>query len=174
MIAFIGRQQESAELQASWDRARAGQVQHVLLTGEAGIGKTRLLDEHCARVRADGGHVLRGRCWDVGGAPAYWPWTQALAGLLDETGAGLLAPLLADADPGLVRLLPRLREALPAPSRYDEGGVEASQLRLFDAASQLLRRPAPRWSRWTIWRRRTGLHCSSCSTSCGRARRRRS
>ena len=142
MIAFVGREAESAALQAGWERARTGQAQHVLLAGEAGIGKTRLLDEHCARVRAEGGHVLRGRCWDVGGAPAYWPWTQAFAALVDEVGTAPLASLLADADPSLARLLPRLRATLPVPGRYDEGGAEASQVRLFDGAAQLLRRIA--------------------------------
>jgi hypothetical protein len=142
MVAFVGRERERAELRASWERARAGQAQHMLVTGEAGIGKTRLLDEHCAHVRADGGYVLRGRSWDVGGAPAYWPWTEVFSGLLDEAGPGLLAPLLAGADPGLVRLLPRLREALPAPTRYDEGGAEAAQLHLFDSTALLLRRIA--------------------------------
>ena len=127
---------------AGWERARTGQAQHVLLAGEAGIGKTRLLDEQCARVRAEGGHVLRGRCWDVGGAPAYWPWTQAFAALVDEVGTAPLASLLADADPSLARLLPRLRATLPVPSRYDEGGAEASQVRLFDGVAQLLRRIA--------------------------------
>jgi len=142
MIAFVGREAESAALQADWEYARSGQAQHVLLAGEAGIGKTRLLDEHCARVRAEGGHVLRGRCWDVGGAPAYWPWTQAFAALVDDVGTAPLAPLLAHADPSLARLLPRLRATLPVPGRYDEGGAEASQLRLFDGAAQLLRRLA--------------------------------
>jgi hypothetical protein len=142
MIAFVGRVAESAALQASWERARTGQAQHVLLTGEAGIGKTRLLDEHCARVRAEGGYVLRGSCWDVGGAPAYWPWTQAFAAFVDEVGTAALAPLLADADPSLARLLPRLRATLPVPGRYDEGGAEASQVRLFDGAAQLLHRIA--------------------------------
>ena len=142
MIAFVGRVTESAALQSGWERTRTGQSQHVLLAGEAGIGKTRLLDEHCARVRTEGGHVLRGRCWDVGGAPAYWPWTQAFAALVDEVGTASLAPLLADADPSLARLLPRLRATLPLPGRYDEGGAEASQVRLFDGTAQLLRRIA--------------------------------
>src|SRR6478736_6295453 len=129
MIAFVGRAIESGALQADWERARTGQAQHILLAGEAGIGKTRLLDEHCARVRDEGGQVLRGRCWDVGGTPAYWPWTQAFAALVEDVGTAPLVPLVADADPSLVRLLPRLRAKLPVPGRYDEGGAEASQLR---------------------------------------------
>ena len=51
-----------------------------------------------------------------------------------------LLPLLLDIDPGVVRLLPRLRGHLPPPSDHDEGGFEATQLRLFDGVVLLLRR----------------------------------
>ena len=74
--------------------------------------------------------------------PAYWPWTQAFGALVDELGADGLAPLLTDVDPGLVRLLPRLRGSLPAPADHDQGGSEATQLRLFDGVVLLLRRLA--------------------------------
>jgi predicted ATPase len=74
---LVGRATELATLRAALDAAVAGRGALVLVTGEPGIGKTTLLSE-TARVAADrGAHVLRGRCWDVGGAPAYWPWTQA-------------------------------------------------------------------------------------------------
>ncbi len=142
MIPFVGRERERAKLLACWEVARAGQPQHLLLTGEAGIGKTRLVQELMARARADGGLLLSGRGWDVGRVPAYWPWTQAFGALVDELGADALAPLLTDVDPGLVRLLPRLRGSLPAPADHDEGGSEATQLRLFDGVVLLLRRLA--------------------------------
>jgi hypothetical protein len=140
MIPFIGRQRERAQLELAWDAARAGRPQHLLLTGEAGIGKTRLVEELVGRARADGARLLMGRAWDVSGAPAYWPWTQAFGALVEDMGAAAIAPLLADVDPGLVRLLPRLRGSLPAPADHDEGGSEATQLRLFDGVALLLRR----------------------------------
>jgi len=142
MIPFVGRERERARLLACWEVARAGQPQHLLLTGEAGIGKTRLVEELMARARADGGLLLYGRGWDIGRVPAYWPWTQAFGALVEEMGAAGLAPLLTDVDPGLVRLLPRLRGSLPAPADHDEGGSEATQLRLFDGVVLLLRRLA--------------------------------
>ena len=50
----------------------------VLLAGEPGIGKSRLAEELATRARDRGARVLVGRCWEAGGAPAYWPWVQAL------------------------------------------------------------------------------------------------
>ena len=140
MVPFVGREEERARLLAGWKRARAGELHHVLLSGEAGIGKSRLAEELVAQARSEGGRVLRGRCWDVGGAPAYWPWTQAFGSHLEEVGPAAFAPLLADLDPGLARLFPRLQSALRAPTEYDVGGSEATQLRLFDGVTVLLRR----------------------------------
>jgi tetratricopeptide (TPR) repeat protein len=142
MIRFVGRERERAALLAGWERARTGHAVHVLMSGEAGVGKTRLVDELLAHVRQHepGVRVLRGRCWDVGGAPAYWPWIQAFGFLIDDLGAPTVTPHLFDLDPALARLLPRLRGALSAPADHDEGGSEATQLRLFDSVVLLLRR----------------------------------
>jgi tetratricopeptide (TPR) repeat protein len=142
MIRFVGRERERAALVAGWTRACAGGAHHVLMAGEAGVGKTRLVDELITHVRKHpgGARVLRGRCWDVGGAPAYWPWIQAFGFLIDELGADAVTPHLFDLDPALARLLPRLRGALGSPADHDEGGSEAAQLRLFDAVVLLLRR----------------------------------
>jgi hypothetical protein len=140
MIRFVGRGREKAELLAGWERARAGEAHHVLLSGEAGVGKTRLVEELIAHARGHGARVLRGRAWDVGGAPSYWPWSQAFGYLVDELGPDAVAPHLLDLDPALARLMPRLRAALGSPGDHDEGGTEATQLRLYDAVVLLLRR----------------------------------
>ncbi len=144
MIPFVGRQQELARLSALFEQLNPGpggqrRGRHVLVTGEAGIGKTRLVEEFTARARGLGARVLRGRCWDVGDAPAYWPWTQVFETCLDELGPEALMPLLVDIDPVLVRLLPRLRHALPVPREYDES-TQAVRLRFFEAVSLFLRR----------------------------------
>ncbi|MET7393322.1 BTAD domain-containing putative transcriptional regulator [Dactylosporangium sp. NPDC005572] len=74
---FAGRQAELATVRRSWDAARAGRVATVVVRGEAGIGKTRLVEE------ALNGFVAPrwGRCPAAPGAPAYWPWAQVLGGL---------------------------------------------------------------------------------------------
>jgi hypothetical protein len=63
-------------LESALADAREGRGGIVLLVGEPGIGKSRLVEE-VARMAA-GAEVLWGRAWEAGGAPAYWPWTQVL------------------------------------------------------------------------------------------------
>jgi DNA-binding SARP family transcriptional activator len=76
--AFVGREGELAELLAGLDDALAGRGRLFLVSGEAGVGKTRLADELASRAKERGARVLWGRCWRDGDAPAYWPWRQAL------------------------------------------------------------------------------------------------
>ena len=56
----------------------------ILLAGEPGIGKSRLAEELVSQARGRGARVLVGRCWEAGGAPAYWPWVQSLRGYIGE------------------------------------------------------------------------------------------
>ena len=90
MLAFVGRTEPLARLTAAYQALAApggtvpGWAGLVLVIGEAGIGKTTLLTRFASRVRADGGTVVWGNCWDGDQAPAWWPWTQALRVLLDR------------------------------------------------------------------------------------------
>ena len=109
MLAFVGRTEPLARLTAAYQAlaAPAGTVSGwaglVLVIGEAGIGKTTLLTRFASRVRADGGTVVWGTCWDGDQAPAWWPWTQALRVLLDRN------PQMAEAaQPELAAIVPEL------------------------------------------------------------------
>jgi hypothetical protein len=75
---FVGRRQELTELLAGLEDALEGHGRLFLLAGEAGIGKSRLADELATTARELGAMVLWGRCWEAGGAPAYWPWVQSI------------------------------------------------------------------------------------------------
>jgi predicted ATPase len=75
---FVGRAQELAELASALDAAEAGRGSLVLLTGEPGIGKTRLMGELAQLAAERGARMINGRCWEEGGAPPYWPWIQVL------------------------------------------------------------------------------------------------
>lgn len=66
------------ELRASLAGVAGGRGQLFCLVGEPGIGKTRLAEEIANDAERVGAKVAWGRCWEGGGAPAYWPWTQAL------------------------------------------------------------------------------------------------
>jgi predicted ATPase len=73
-------------LRDALDNAHAGRGRLFLVGGEPGIGKSRLADEVAAEAKSRNVRVLWGRCWEAGGAPAYWPWVHALRGYL---GRGL-------------------------------------------------------------------------------------
>ena len=81
-LRLAGRDPELTVMGQAWARARGGAVTTVLVRGEAGIGKTRLVEELVGTVvRADGGSARWGRCSAVTGAPPFWPWSQVLGGL---------------------------------------------------------------------------------------------
>jgi DNA-binding SARP family transcriptional activator/class 3 adenylate cyclase len=136
--AFVGRETELAELVAGLEDALAGAGRLLLLVGEPGIGKSRLGDELIAHARARGARVLVGRCWEAGGAPAYWPWMQALRSYLRDCDPVQLRRELGRGAPDLAQLLPELRELypdLPEPASLDPDGA---RFRLFDSVSSFL------------------------------------
>jgi tetratricopeptide (TPR) repeat protein len=140
--SFVGRERELAKIGAALDGAAAGRGQLFMLAGEPGIGKTSLADHAAALAAARGFTVLWGRCWEAGGAPAYWPWLDpiaALAGALDDAA---LARVLGDGASLLGEIVPELRARLPdtpagAPPPVDEG-----RFRLWRAVSALLHEAA--------------------------------
>jgi AAA ATPase domain len=136
---FVGRQGEWAELHAALDNLGAGRGGLVLLAGEPGIGKTRLLDALSAEATGREVRVAWGRCWEAGGAPAYFPLSQALRSLwrtLDEDERRHLAQ--ADATPvGL--LIPELASIAAPPSVPPEDPAKA-RFDLFEAVAGVLRR----------------------------------
>ncbi|WP_216094368.1 ATP-binding protein, partial [Jiangella alba] len=67
-VPFTARGSESAQLRTALQRARGGAGVAVLLSGDAGVGKSRLLTEFLAEAEAGGTHVLLGRCVSVGEA----------------------------------------------------------------------------------------------------------
>src|SRR5205814_1700381 len=75
---FVGREREIETLRNLFEEAAAGRGRMVLLSGEAGIGKTRTANELATYASSRGAEVLVGRCYEGEGAPAYWPWIQVL------------------------------------------------------------------------------------------------
>src|ERR1700754_253748 len=82
----IGREHPAGLLRAEIDRVTESHGGLVLVTGEAGIGKTTLVTGAVDEARARGVTVIGGRCWDSASAPGYWPWVQALRGLRRQAG----------------------------------------------------------------------------------------
>jgi tetratricopeptide (TPR) repeat protein len=141
---FVGRKAELAALETALGDAHAGRGRLVFLVGEPGIGKTRLADEFCARAGRSV-RVLWGRCWEAGGAPAFWPWIEVLRPLLAEGDPAALASELG-ADAVLVAaLLPELRQKLLGlPAEAPTSSSERARFLLFDAVARFLRARAGR------------------------------
>ncbi|HKN40948.1 MAG TPA: AAA family ATPase, partial [Acidimicrobiia bacterium] len=80
--AFVGRETELARLTAALEAAAQGRAPAIIVEGESGAGKTRLLREFAAVAARRGATVLFGRCIDCGEAgPPYWPFIEALRSL---------------------------------------------------------------------------------------------
>jgi class 3 adenylate cyclase/tetratricopeptide (TPR) repeat protein len=141
-VAFVGHQAERAELGAALDSALGGQGQLVLIAGEAGIGKTRITEELCAEARSREARVAWGRCREGTGAPAYWPWRQALrayaAGRPPEEVTAELGREVAE----LAQLLPELARVEESRRPATELDPEMARFRLFDAMTSCLRSAA--------------------------------
>ncbi len=137
---FIGREAEMAELSAGLDDAIAGRGRLFLIGGEPGIGKTMLAEQLTVRALERGARVLWGRCWEGGGAPAYWPWIQVLRPLIEEPSQGTRAGGGADhAD--LAGLFPELAERSGGGEGADFSTQSAAaRFRLLAAAAALLSR----------------------------------
>jgi len=125
---FVGRRRELDELEAALDDVASARGGVFLLTGEPGIGKTRLADELGRTAAARGLAVHWGRAWEAGGAPPYWPFTQALRGIVRTLAPEFLDPFLGGALGGL---LPELRRGRPAATD--------DRFELFDAVTAFLR-----------------------------------
>ncbi len=80
---FVGRRSELADVTAAYDRAAAGEASTILVSGEAGVGKSRFLVAFAAAAHEAGAIVLRGACVELGqGILPYAPVVEALRPLV--------------------------------------------------------------------------------------------
>jgi DNA-binding CsgD family transcriptional regulator/tetratricopeptide (TPR) repeat protein len=126
---FVGRTQELAWLRELLARAAAGEPLVAVIGGEAGVGKTRLVEQFATAATQQGVRVLRGGCVPLGeeGLP-FAPVTEALRGLAGELDPGELEAVAGPARADLTRLLPDLVWSGEAAM----GAAVAGQGRLFE------------------------------------------
>ena len=108
--ALIGRDAELARLVAAWRDAANGATRTVIVSGEPGAGKSRLIEEIASRARGDGAIVLRGHSDDGTGGP-YQPFVEALAQLVSSS-ADDLPRMLGRLGSELSRLVPEVADRL--------------------------------------------------------------
>ena len=136
---FFGRTSEVARLRAALEVARSGRPQVVVVSGEAGIGKSTLVDEIAGRAVVDGWLRIGGTCLELeGGQIAYLPFVEALRSLVAQVPPERVRPLLWPARDVIGRLLPELAiepsPGAPGAGRSGSGeGGDLDRARLFES-----------------------------------------
>ncbi|MBV9872566.1 MAG: AAA family ATPase [Frankiaceae bacterium] len=126
---FVGRDAPLRVIASALTSAAAGRGTLLLISGEAGIGKTRLTEE---ALRDADIPVVRAACAGGLGVPSLWPWVQVLRGVLDRAGPDALDRLGAGGEE-VRRLLDDVGGAQP---RVEE--ADGSRFVLYDAVARLL------------------------------------
>ena len=140
--SFIGRERELAELDAGLTDAISGRGRMLLLSGEPGIGKTRLADEFSTIAASRGAIVIWGRCWEGAGAPPYWPFIQIVRGCAARPHFARHIEGLGANVRFIASIVPEIRQAFglplqePGPTPSDP---EEARFKLFDSVTTLLR-----------------------------------
>lgn len=119
---FVGRAREMAALQARWEQAAQGRGGMVLIGGEAGVGKTRLIEEMAAVVCRRGGAVARGRCYEPERTIPYQPLAEILRVLAMQEGH-VKIPLPAWVRGELAYLLPEMA-VVPTRTEFPLGPLQ--------------------------------------------------
>jgi DNA-binding CsgD family transcriptional regulator len=138
--AMVGRDRELARLQSALDAATEGRGRTIVIGGEAGIGKSRLVAALVGAATAGGAQVLLGACLPTGtGVIPYAPFVEALRGLTRSVEPARLPALLGPARGEIGRLLPETAShAIDDRDRFE--GDRAGQGRLFEAILTVLER----------------------------------
>lgn len=142
---LVGRERAMAELSGAFAATAQGTGRLVLIGGEPGIGKTRLVEDFAARAAGEGAIAVAGRVYEEPAAPPYAPFIDALRTLvysrpdlsteiLDANSGSELARMLAD---------PRAVPEVPAPPRASLSPLD-ERIRLFDSVALVLTRLAGR------------------------------
>jgi len=123
---LVGRSGQLSALDAALAAVGRGQPSAVMVGGEAGVGKSRLVREFAERSRDTGARVLIGGCLELGAdSLPFTPFTAVLRELVREVGAAGVASLLpGGSSPELARLLPEFG----TPAGPDQGGEARARL----------------------------------------------
>ncbi len=145
---LVGRQRELSELARVWDIARNGRGgssssrvhrggRIMILSGDAGIGKTSLAAELARRAHDDGGVVLAGSAPEEALAP-YQPFLEALRHYFATAPEVELRAAVSEYGPELARLVPELRRRVPDLPAAPPAEPESERYRLFESVVGLL------------------------------------
>jgi DNA-binding CsgD family transcriptional regulator/tetratricopeptide (TPR) repeat protein len=139
---FVGREPERGHLRRLLEGAVAGHGGLVVIGGEPGIGKTRLVEEVAAGAVSGGARAVVGHCEERRGSPPYLPFAEILETAQRQLAAADFQMVLGDAAGELVRLLPGLRRSWPSLPPPLELPPEQERRYLFTNVTEVLERLA--------------------------------
>jgi predicted ATPase len=120
---------------------RAVELDELRQAFASGIGKSRLSEELAHHATGEGAAVHFGRCWEVGGAPPFWPWIEIVRGLIDGVSRDELPALLGQTAPDIVQLVPEVADRAGVTSVSTLAPI-GERFRLFDAVNTVIQRCA--------------------------------
>ena len=135
---YVGREGEVAELAAAWKGAVGGRPGMVLVVGEAGIGKTRLVQAVAGLAGATGGLVVQARCYEAERSLFLQPVAEAVRAVALALPPGRVGAAAGDAAGTLAELVPDLRKLLDLPA-YERAPAELQRRRSFEAVAGFVR-----------------------------------
>jgi tetratricopeptide (TPR) repeat protein len=136
-IGLVGRVDEMERLWTAWKHARSGDKRLVLLSGEPGVGKTRLAAELARRAHAEGAAVLFGRCDDDLAVP-YQPFVEALRAYVNRCAPADLEAQVGSHGGDVARLIPELAQRVAGLTEPLHADPETERYRLFEAVDGFL------------------------------------
>ena len=142
---FVGRRAELERLMGAFTRAGGGEPSVVLVAGEAGVGKSRLVTEIASAVELGGGWAATGGCLDLGeGGLPYAPFVEAFRALARRVEPGARPAAFGPHMETLARIVPDLRPIDAVDGADTDGGPDPSAglAALFDAVLDVLGRLA--------------------------------
>ncbi len=140
-IPLVGRERELAFLAAGWQAALAGQCSLLLISGEAGVGKTRLVEAFADQQRWQSGRVLQGRCYEFERLLPYQPVAEALRSLAPDVAAAAFAVIPDWTAAQVARLAPEIFDRDPALSGSDVPSTSLSEVSRPSGRSAVRRPP---------------------------------
>jgi DNA-binding CsgD family transcriptional regulator/tetratricopeptide (TPR) repeat protein len=137
---FVGRKDQLERVREALDRAMSGRPTFVVVAGDAGVGKTRFVDEVARFAEAGGWRTLVGACVQMGDDTLpYAPIVEALRRLADVVGTTDLEKLIGPGSAELSRLVPDLVRSPSAVAGVAGIATVSSQGRLLEALLAVLR-----------------------------------